>query len=234
MPQARFSFEGDLSRFLLPSLRGREVGRSWPETDTLMHVIESLGVPHTEIERIDRNGDLIRIYPRGPEALQDARFVLDQHLGRLAAYLRMLGLDVLHTVPAPDEELAAISSREQRVLLTRDTGLLKRKEVRCGYFVRATNPRAQLAEVVRRFCLMEAIAPFTRCFLCNTPLESVDKAAIGQKLAERTAELHDDFMRCPTCKRVYWKGSHYDRMRELIESLKSDASFVTDISVNRK
>src|SRR5690349_19937119 len=176
MPQGRFYFEGDLSLFLLPSLRGREVERSWSDTDTLMHVIESIGVPHTEVERIEQQGDVIHVYPRTRERAQDTRFVLDQHLGRLAAYLRMLGMDVIHKVPSPDQELATISSREGRVLLTRDVGLLKRKEVRRGYFVRATNPRVQLAEVVKRFCLMDVIAPFTRCLRCNALLEHVDKA----------------------------------------------------------
>jgi uncharacterized protein with PIN domain len=224
MPHGRFLFEGDLSLFLLPSLRGREVERSWSDTDTLMHVIESMGIPHTEIDRIEQNGNLIHVYPRPPEQLEDRRFVLDQHLGRLAAYLRMLGLDVLHSVPSPDEQLAAISSREDRVLLTRDVGLLKRREVRRGYFVRATDPRAQLLEVVKRFSLVDAIAPFTRCFLCNTLLEDVEKGAIARELPERTLDLHNEFMRCPTCGRVYWKGSHYDRMRLLIESLKREAS----------
>ena len=223
MPEGSFYFEGDLSLFLLPSLRGREVKRSWSDTDTIMHVIESIGVPHTEVERIEREGNLIRVYPRTRQILRDQRFVLDQHLGRLAAYMRMLGFDVLHTVPAPDQQLAAISSREDRVLLTRDVGLLKRKEVRRGYFVRATDPRAQLLEVVKRFGLVEAIAPFTRCFLCNTPLERVEKAAIARQLPERTADIHSDFMQCPTCRRVYWKGSHYDRMRDFIEDVKARA-----------
>jgi uncharacterized protein len=228
MRHARFLFEGDLTLFLLPSLRGCAVDRSWSDTDTLMHVVESLGVPHTEVERIEHNGDVVRVYPRRPERLKEARFVLDQHLGRLAAYLRMLGFDVLHTVPAPDKELAAISSREDRVLLTRDVGLLKRREVRRGYFVRATSPRAQLSEVVKRFCLVDAIAPFTRCFLCNTPLKHVDKAAIALDLPERTADLHNDFKRCSTCGRVYWKGSHYDRMRALIEHVRKAASEVEE------
>src|SRR5690242_3514211 len=119
MPHGRFRFEGDLSRFLLPSERGRETVRSWSDTDTIMHVIEAIGVPHTEVDRIERSGDLIRVVPRLPERLRNPRLVLDQHLGRLAAYLRMLGFDVWHTVPAPDKELAATSSRDDRVLLTR-------------------------------------------------------------------------------------------------------------------
>ena len=223
MPQGRFYLAGDLSRFVLPSLRGREVERSWSETDTLMHVIESIGVPHTEVGRIERNGDLTCVYPCPPERLHDARFVLDQHLGRLAAYLRMLGFDVLHTVPSPDEELAAISSREDRMLLTRDVGLLKRKEVRRGYFVRATDPRAQASEVVRRFCLLSSILPFTRCFVCNDTLQQVDKAAVSTKVPERTAGLYTDYMQCMNCGRVYWKGSHYDRMQALIEQIKKEA-----------
>jgi uncharacterized protein len=224
MPHARFYFEGDLSLFLLPSLRQREVERSWSDTDTLMHVVESMGVPHTEVDRMEQKGDVICVYPRRPEPLENPCFVLDQHLGRLAAYLRMLGLDVLHTVPAPDEELAAISSQQCRVLLTRDVGLLKRKEVRRGYFVRATDPRVQLSEVVKRFCLLDVISPFTRCFVCNSPLEHVDKAAITQQLPKGAANLHNDFMRCPTCGRVYWKGSHYKRMQALIEIIKREAS----------
>jgi len=224
MPHGLFHFEGDLSLFLLPPLRGREFERSWSDTDTLMHVIESIGVPHTEVGRIEHNGNVIHVYPSACERLDLPRFVLDQHLGRLAAYLRMLGFDVLHKVPAPDPELAAISSREDRVLLTRDVGLLKRKEIRRGYFVRATNPRDQVLQVVKRFCLVGAIAPFTRCFLCNTPLERVDKAAIAHTLRERTAERYNEFVRCSTCARVYWKGSHYIRMQELIEAIKKDAS----------
>src|SRR5689334_9546677 len=118
MPQGRFRFEGDLSRFLLPSERGRETVRSWGDTDTIMHVIEAIGVPHTEVDRIEQNGDLICVFPRLLDRTPNPRFALDQHLGRLAAYLRMLGFDVLHTVPAPDKELAATSSRDDRVLLT--------------------------------------------------------------------------------------------------------------------
>jgi len=185
-----------------------------------MHVIESIGIPHTEVDRVERNGDLICVRPHGAERLDNPRFVLDQHLGRLAAYLRMLGLDVAHMVPAPNPELAAISSREDRVLLTRDVGLLKRREVRRGYFVRATDPRAQLSEVVRRFCLEDAIAPFTLCFLCNTPLQPVDKAEVTGRVPERVQGLHDSFMACPTCGRGYWKGSQYDRMQALIERVR--------------
>ena len=220
MPRGRFVFEGDLPLFLLPSRRGGEVVRVWAESDTLMHVVESLGVPHTEVERIARDGDVIRVYPRVGERLRDVRFVLDQHLGRLAAYLRMLGFDVLHAVPSPDEELAAISNRADRMLLTRDVGLLKRKEVRRGYFVRATDPREQLVEVVRRFGLADRVAPFTRCVVCNAVLEEVDKPEVAAMLPARVSARHQEFRRCPACGRVFWKGSHYQRMMALVERVR--------------
>ena len=165
------------------------------------------------------DGDRILVYPRDPEHLADPRFVLDQHLGRLAAYLRMLGFDVWHRVPSPDEELAAVSSSEGRLLMTRDVGLLKRKEVRRGYFVRATDRQEQLAEVVRRFGLADQIHPFSRCFVCNSSLTEVEKGSVAAVVPERISGAHDRFWRCPGCGRVYWRGSHYARMMDLIASI---------------
>jgi uncharacterized protein with PIN domain len=145
--------------------------------------------------------------------------VLDVHLARLAAYLRMLGFDALHDMAADDAALAAISAREGRMLLTRDTGLLRRGEVLLGSFIRATNPREQLAEVVERFALLSRAAPFTRCLRCNTLLEVVDKPAIASRLPPRVAEQQHEFARCPICDRVYWRGTHYQRMSEWINTL---------------
>ena len=224
MPVIRLRFAGDLNQFLLPVLRGREIERDHSQTDTLMHVIESVGVPHTEVGRVASGDGVTVIYPAEPECLEDPRFVLDGHLARLARYLRMLGFDVWHAPHPPDEELAAISSQEGRVLLTRDVGLLKRREVRRGYFVRATDPRLQLEETVRRFGLYDPTEPFTRCPRCNTELRPVAKDAVVDRLPPRTAELYNEFMQCPTCERVYWKGSHYDRMRAWIERLRSSSS----------
>ena len=178
-----------------------------------------------------RDGDRISVYPvfeafdiapvarLRPEPLREPRFVLDAHLGRLAAYLRMLGFDSLYRNSYADEELASVSSRERRILLTRDVGLLKRAAVTHEYFVRETDARRQLAEIVGRFDLARLAAPFTRCLRCNGSLEEVAKEAIGADVPPRSAALHDRFARCAECGRVYWQGSHYRRMQALIGSV---------------
>ena len=148
-----------------------------------------------------------------PEPLRDPRFVLDVHLGRLAAYLRMLGFDALYRNHCADERLAEISLREHRILLTRDVGLLKRGSVTHGYYLRAAEPRQQLAEVVRRFDLGSMARPFSRCLRCNTPLTRASKEEVRHRLPAQVAALHDEFLRCADCGRAYWKGGHFRRMR---------------------
>ena len=145
--------------------------------------------------------------------------MLDTHLGRLAAYLRMMGFDALYRNSYTDEQLARISRGERRILLTRDVGLLKRGAVTHGCFVRETDARRQLAEVVRRFHLARLARPFSRCLRCNTPLARVPKEDVRGQLPSQTAALHEEFWRCPECARVYWKGGHYRRMRQMVESL---------------
>ena len=206
-------------------------------------VIESHGIPHTEVdlilangETVDfsyvvENGDRISVYPVfealdvtslvrvRPKPLRESRFVLDVHLGRLAAYLRMLGFDTVYGQDAADAELARISHQEHRILLTRDRGLLKRSLVTHGYYVRETNPRAQLIEIVRRFDLANSIQPFARCLRCNAVLVPAGKEEVVSRLPPRTVEWCDQFWRCPGCDRIYWQGAHYRRMQKLIESV---------------
>ena len=206
-------------------------------------IIESHGVPHTEVDLIlangesvgfsyvVRDGDRISVYPvfealditpllrLRPKPLREPRFVLDTHLGRLAAYLRMLGFDTVYEKETSDAELARISHDEHRILLTRDRGLLKRGAVTHGYYVRETQARKQLMEVVRRFDLATLLQPFTRCLRCNSTLYSASKDNVRDLVPERSAGRYEQFWRCPGCERVYWQGSHYRRMRNLIESV---------------
>jgi uncharacterized protein with PIN domain len=206
-------------------------------------VVESLGPPHTEIDLIFVNdaavdfdytlqdNDRVSVFPRfcdlditgltnvRPAELVTFRFVLDMHLGRLAAYLRMLGFDSLYWNQAGDERLANISHDHGRVLLTRDRGLLKRNSVIYGYYVRSTNPREQMEEIVRRFGLYEQIKPFKRCMRCNGVLETVNKQEILERLPDGVRENQDEFRICPGCDRVYWRGSHFERMERLINSV---------------
>ena len=241
-------FYAELNDFLPQRRRQVSFGHVLSEHASVKHVIETLGVPHTEVDLVlvngqsvefayrVRDGDRISVYPVfesldisslgrvRPRPLRETRFVLDVHLGRLAGYLRMLGFDSLYRNDHHDEELADLSQRERRILLTRDRGLLKRSAVSHGYLLRESNPRAQLAEVIRRFDLRGMVAAFTRCMRCNGSLEPVAKEAILDRLLPKTRRYYDEFAMCRDCGRIYWRGSHYEDMRQRLERLLCDAT----------
>ncbi|MFL6414136.1 MAG: Mut7-C RNAse domain-containing protein [Bryobacteraceae bacterium] len=227
-----FRFHDALNDFLPPDKRDTEFETLAGASDTVKHLIESLGVPHTEVGHVTVNGaprelsqqtaraDHIQVFPyTEPVQVENIRFVLDGHLGRLAAYLRMLGLDTWYRAFADDPELASVASTEQRVLLTRDVGLLKRREVKVGYCVRSQKPHVQLREVARRFALHTYFAPFQRCMECNAPLAPVLKSEVAHLLPPHTRETKKEFSQCPDCKKIFWRGSHHARMAGWIEEL---------------
>ena len=207
---------------------------------SVKHLIESLGVPHTEVGLIRVNdkpvdftyllqpGDQIAVYPVFQEheglpgttqsdlSQTDPRFLLDNHLGKLATYLRMLGFDVLYHNDYQDEDLVAVLNLERRILLTRDRRLLMRKAVVFGYCVRNLDPESQLLEVSRRYDLSDKITPFRRCLRCNSSLQPIEKEAILHRLQPLTIRYYDEFHICLFCDKVYWRGSHYERMQQLI------------------
>jgi uncharacterized protein with PIN domain len=154
-----------------------------------------------------------------PRVLRTPRFVLDAHLGTLARYLRLLGFDALYRNDYDDAELAAISANEHRILLTRDRGLLKRRIVTHGIFVRDDNPRAQIRDIVSRLDLGGLIRPLSRCTRCNGVLAPVEKAEIADRLEPKTRRYYDRFLRCAECGQIYWKGSHFARLEKTLEDL---------------
>ena len=249
MKRVWFRFYAELNDFLPAARRQVTFTHAFSGLVAVKDMIEALGVPHTEVDLVlvdgqsvdfsylVQEGDRISVYPVfeaidiaslvrvRPDPLREPRFVLDTHLGQLASYLRMLGFDTLYRNDYADDELARISSQEGRILLTRDRGLLKRAQVTHGYCVRTTDPRRQVVEVLRRFDLFGAVAPFQRCMRCNGVLEPVDKAAVAERLLPRVREDFEEFRRCRGCGQVYWKGSHYDRMRAFVARvLKGDSS----------
>ena len=232
MKTARFEFDSSLQPLLQRDLREHPVELPFQGPQSVKHLIESLRIPHTEIGPLSANGGSIgleyivddgdRIEVR-PVALTDLteepRFVLDGHLGRLASHLRMLGLDCLYDNAYEDDELVRISVEERRILLTRDRLLLMHKVIRQGYLLRSLNSTEQLYEVVQRYGLLKWVKPFQRCMNCNHLLEPVAKEMVLEKLEPLTRKYYDDFKICPACDQVYWKGSHYEKMLRVIESL---------------
>ena len=231
MSTAYFSFVGRLNDFLAPSQREQILRVDFRGHQSIKHLAESLGVPHPEIGQVQVNGqegtlgtltqdgDQVHVHPIPNGCPVEPRFVLDNHLGRLAAYLRMLGFDCLYENTYDDDELAEVVQREERILLSRDRRLLMRKAVTHGYCLRSLNSLEQVSEVIQRFDLLKRILPFHRCLRCNHPLEPVSKEAVLDRLEPLTKLYFDEFQICPACKQIYWKGSHYERMQHLIKQL---------------
>ena len=240
---ASVRFYAELNDHLAPRRQYKLIEKQLLLPASVKDVIESLGVPHTEVDlvlvngessdfsRLVRNGDRVAVYPvfesiditpvlrLRPQPLRESKFVLDVHLGRLAGYLRMFGFDTVYANRAGDAELVEIAAQQDRTLLTRDRGLLKHSAVTRGYWVRETDSRRQAEEVMRRFDLARSLRPFTRCIVCNGLLAEVSKAQIEGKVPRRVFECFDGFRQCPSCGRVYWEGSHHRRMRIWIEQL---------------
>ncbi|WGL16618.1 Mut7-C RNAse domain-containing protein [Microbulbifer bruguierae] len=244
MPTLTFRFYRELNDFLAPPLRQRNFSFDFAALGSIKNAIESLGVPHTEVDLVlvngqsvnfeyrPQDGDRVSVYPLfesldissitrlRPYPLRESRFILDCHLGRLARYLRMLGFDCIFYGHCTDEQLVKISVDQQRILLTRDIELLKRRALTHAYYVRATKPLNQIEEIITRLQLQNSFAPFSRCTFCNAPLVKVSKQAVWSKVPEQSRRRFNDFACCKNCGRVYWKGSHYERMQRLIEKLR--------------
>jgi uncharacterized protein with PIN domain len=238
--QASLRFYAELRDLLPEELRSREVTRTFDVPGSVKDMIEACGVPHTEVDLIVANGrsvdfsylvgegDHISVYPvfesfdispivkLRPEPLRKVRFVADNHLGRLARFLRLLGLDTRYETDWSDPELVRISTSERRILLTRDVELLKNGSLTHGYYVRAKNPREQLTEIVRRFHLSGRLAPFSRCMACNGELTPVAKEEIAYRLQPETRTHVDDFVQCIDCKNVYWEGAHHPELIRIV------------------
>jgi uncharacterized protein with PIN domain/sulfur carrier protein ThiS len=235
----------ELNDFLPAESRGATVRRPFRSHQTVKDVLEAMGVPHTEVDLIlvngepvdfahrPRAGDRITAYPTfealdvGPTSrsrpvpLREARFVVDVNLGRLAWLLRLLGFDVWWSSAADDAMLVDISASQQRILLTRDRGLLKRRAITHGLFVHAEDPEEQVLEVIRRLDLRAHLAPLTRCLRCNGPLVPVGKDKVTDQLEPLTRRYYNEFSRCRNCGQIYWAGSHYDRLLHRVERLRS-------------
>jgi uncharacterized protein len=232
MATARFRFHGALSAFLARARRDAAFEYACARAATLKNAIEALGVPHTEaarvhvndapatLDRIVREGDAIEVWPwedaaLAPDADRPA-FLADAHLGGLARFLRMLGFDTLHEPAIADAAIRELAWQERRIVLTRDRELLKCREIARGCYVRALKAEAQLREVAVRFDLAARARPFTLCLVCNVVLEAVDATAVAARLPPTVAAAHRRFVHCAGCDRIYWEGSHYARMREVL------------------
>jgi uncharacterized protein with PIN domain len=243
MVSATFRFYGELNDFLARERRGHSFATPCARAATAKHMIEALGVPHTEVELVLLNGeprglddileegDRIAVYPRftafdvADVARLDqrppgrVRFVADAHLGGLARLLRMAGFDTVYRNTLNDAEVEAIALDDGRAVLTRDRELLKRRGIAYGCYVRALKGEAQLLDVVERFGLAVRMRPLTLCLSCNAPLRPIAKAEVLDRLPPRVAATQDEFSTCDCCHGVFWKGSHWQRMAGVLNEI---------------
>jgi len=240
---AYFRFYAELNNFLPSAQRQRRVAHACSRDATVKHMIEALGVPHTEVDLILadghavdfsyrlRDGESVSIYPcftaievaqlarLRPPPRRPGRFVADAHLGLLAKNLRMLGFDVLYRNDYSDAQVAHISSEEERIVLTRDRDLLIRKEIVYGCYLHAVSGDEQIAEVLARFKLASSARALSRCLACNGVLRLVEKAAIEHRVPHHSRQFYERFYECENCAQVYWEGSHVERMRHRVAQM---------------
>lgn len=241
--QVKLRFYGNLNKLLKKKFRDSDFIRTLPEPTSVKDLIEGCGVPHTEADLIlldscptdfdtlIRGGELVSVYPffmsfdlpaqyklQFPEPIQ-VRFLVDVNLGKLARYLRMAGFDAAYDNKASDPQLIEQMQMENRVLLTRDKKLLMHSVIKQGYLVRNTNPDDQLEEVFERYNLYRKTDPYTRCILCNTELKSVSKKTVMDDLEPLTKKYFNRFSQCPQCEKIYWRGSHRNRLNSKVKNL---------------
>ncbi|RJF99226.1 Mut7-C RNAse domain-containing protein [Noviherbaspirillum saxi] len=247
MTTASFRFYAELNNFLVPSQRQRLCSHPCSRDASVKHMIEALGVPHTEVElilvdgvsvdfsyRVD-DGELISVYPcfneidisplvrLRPRQSGINRFIADAHLGQLARNLRMLGFDVLYRNDYSDAEVARIAADDGRIVLTRDRDLLIRKEIVYGCYLHAINGDEQLSEVLVRFDLARSAQAFSRCLNCNGILQTVAKRDVEHRVPLHSRLVYDRFYECQGCAHVYWEGSHVVRMRQRVAEMLGSA-----------
>lgn len=241
--KALFRFHDELNDFLPGRYKNVQVQYDFDCKPSIKDSIEALGVPHTEVDLIIVNGNSVGfdyhvqdsdealVYPvlndvdisnkvklrEKPEHI----FIVDVNLGKLAKLLRMCGFDAIYSNSYTDYDVAQSADKENRIVLTRDRRLLKQRIITHGYWLRSADPDQQIYEVLKRFDLFSIVKPFNRCLECNGLIKPVEKEEILNQLEPKTIQYFDEFYQCQGCKRIYWKGSHYEHMSKVLDKIKS-------------
>jgi uncharacterized protein with PIN domain len=230
-PEIQVEFAPELHVFVPQARRTGALRAATDGVSSLGHVVESLGVPLTEVGALVVDGREVSVshVPAAGESVTvrtvarpqrvpgaPLRFLLDVHLGTLARRLRLLGVDTAYeSTDIGDPALAARSAAEQRVMLSRDRGLLRRRELWAGAFVYSTRPEEQLRDVLDRF--QPDLRPWTRCTACNGLLRKATKDEVADQLKHGTHATYDVFAQCTECGRAYWKGAHHEQLEAIVE-----------------
>jgi uncharacterized protein with PIN domain len=243
MPEIMCRFYGELNDFLPTAGQKQKFCSPFKGRESVKDKVEALGIPHTEVDVIVvngqsvgfdyilENGDDISVYP-WTEAIMlpkvtrlkrlpadPSRFVADINIRDVVKTMRSLGLDVLEDPTLSAKEIIDISLKDGRIILSGSRQLLKRKRVAYGIFIRRDHREAQIQRIIKMLSLKSHCSPFTRCFLCNTNLEKVSKESVWKRIPPRTRRRCNTFARCPSCDRLYWNGTHYQKIRAKVDRI---------------
>ncbi len=154
----------------------------------------------------------------------DPKFIVDMNVGKLSVWLRVLGYDTKFINPIDDGELVQVAENENRILLTRDNGILLRKKCTSGavraFFTRGTSWREQLREVYEHFELNRN-SSFSRCVDCNGSLSAIGAEQVQSLLPEHVGSSQKEFYTCNDCQKLYWPGGHWERMNIMLDTILS-------------
>jgi len=243
MPKGMFRFYEELNDFLPKHRRKTTFEAEFKGKRSIKDMIEALGVPHTEIDLILVNGksvdfnyilqdeDRVSVYPVFESLnitdvtrlrkipLRRNIFIADINLGDIVKYMRVLGFDIYYNSLLSTREIIEISKRENRVILTKNRKLLKFKDVTHGIFIRPDTTTEQIRQIIDYLDIKDDIKPFSRCLLCNTLLKSVLKENILDRIPPKTKEFYDEYVRCQSCDKIYWKGTHFINMKKVVRQI---------------
>jgi len=247
---AEFRFYEELNDFLPADQYKTSFRTPFFGNPSVKDTIQAIGVPHTAIDLVLvdgqsvnfshrlRGGERVAVYPvferldispvirLRPRPLRHTRFILDVHLGKLVRYLRMLGFDAAYDRDWDDSMIIDLSLRHERIILTRDLGILKQNRVTHGYWLRHHEPRQQLQEILLALDLFRQLKPFTRCMVCNGRIHPAEKAVIRGQIDPDIFQRFGEFRQCEDCRKIYWRGSHYEKMLRLVNKLRETKSAI--------
>ena len=240
MPKVTLRFYEELNDFLPEKRRRTDFEAPLKGKQSIKDMIEALGVPHTEVDLILVNNlsvdfsyilhdnDRVSVYPvfellnithitrLRKIPLRRNRFIADINLGDIVKYMRVLGFDVYFDSTLSNRNIIEISNQNNRIILTRSKKLLKFKAVSHGLFIRPGTTTQQIRHIIDYLDIQEDIKPFSRCLKCNTLLVAVQKKDILDRIPEKTKEYCHDYGLCPSCDKIFWKGTHYMNMKKVL------------------
>jgi hypothetical protein len=244
MPKGTFRFYEELNDFLPKHRKKTDFNAPFTGKRSIKDMIESFGVPHTEIDLILvngqsvdfnyilRDGDRVSVYPVFESfnitdvtrlrkiPLRRNTFIADINLGNIVKYMRVLGFSCFYNPLLTPREIIEISNAENRIILTRSKNLLKFKEVTHGIFLRPGSTPEQIRQIIDCLDIKDSIKPFSRCLICNTRLKSVSKEKILNKIPPKTKAFCDEYVQCPSCDKIYWKGTHFKNMEKVVRQIR--------------